>query len=190
MFTLFKPAAPKAETPELVRRADSFAALAHGATGQVRRYSGEPYIVHPRSVAARVRLVPGHSPEWIAAALLHDCPAETAHGVAEIREHFGNEVATLVDGVTEQAPAGLDGRARRKRYEAERLAACPAPVQTLKVADFLDNAFELVRLDPRFAQTYLPENLYLIERLEKAYEPFREKAMALIESGLRQLSFV
>ena len=58
----------------LVIKADTFADLSH--SGQVRKYTGEPYIVHPREVATLVSTV-AHTPEMLAAALLHDVVEDT-----------------------------------------------------------------------------------------------------------------
>src|SRR3974390_1144646 len=81
---------------ELVTRAFHFAAAAH--EGQQRR-SGEPFITHPVGVAkicVELRL----DEETIAAALLHDVVEDTEITIETIREEFGDEIASLVDGVT------------------------------------------------------------------------------------------
>jgi (p)ppGpp synthase/HD superfamily hydrolase len=81
---------------ELERRALEFAIAAHASIDQRRKYTGEPYIVHPIAVAALVRSVP-HTPEIIAAAYLHDVVEDTPVTIEEIRAEFGDEVAALVD---------------------------------------------------------------------------------------------
>ncbi len=81
----------------LVERAYAFAYEAH--KGQVRK-SGEPYIIHPISVAQTLADLMLDA-TTIAAGLLHDC-AEDCDGVTvdSIKQMFGSEVALLVDGVT------------------------------------------------------------------------------------------
>ena len=80
----------------LVLEAYRFSEAAHA--GQTR-LSGEPYITHPLAVA-------GALAEWrmdaqaITAALLHDVMEDTAVSKAEIAEHFGKQVAELVDGLS------------------------------------------------------------------------------------------
>ena len=68
--------------------------------GQVR-LSGEPYIMHPVSVAEIVAGL-GLDTDSICAALLHDtvedCPDKT--DLEEITKLYGSDVALLVDGVT------------------------------------------------------------------------------------------
>src|SRR5260370_5489184 len=64
-----------------------------------RRKSGEDFIVHPVGVAkicAGMRL----DTETLVAALLHDTVEDTSASIDEVREKFGDEVCTLVDGVT------------------------------------------------------------------------------------------
>ncbi|HEY62936.1 MAG TPA: GTP diphosphokinase [Caldilineae bacterium] len=81
---------------DLVERAYQLAVTAH--EGQ-NRASGEAYIHHPLAVAgilAELNL----DPATIAAALLHDVAEDTPYDIDYIREHFGDEVARLVDGVT------------------------------------------------------------------------------------------
>ncbi len=78
---------------------DKAYALAEGAhVGQTRR-SGEPYIVHPVSVAA-ILLDMGLDTQCLTAALLHDVVEDTDIPLEKITAEFGREVAQLVDGVT------------------------------------------------------------------------------------------
>ena len=81
----------------LVEKAYKFAEQAHA--GQVRK-SGEPYFIHPVSVASILTDLMIDAPT-IAAGFLHDtvedCPGIT---LDTIRQEFGDEVAQLVDGVT------------------------------------------------------------------------------------------
>src|SRR3954471_21214448 len=80
----------------LIIRAYAEAANAH--TGQLRN-SGEPYIEHPLSVAMIVAEL-GLDDITIAAALLHDAVEDPRLSLDELRSHFGNDVAEIVDGVT------------------------------------------------------------------------------------------
>ena len=81
---------------EQVRLAYRFADQAH--LGQVRD-GGEPYITHPIAVAAQCA-------EWkldaqaLMAALLHDALEDCGVTKVELIEHFGSQVAELVDGLT------------------------------------------------------------------------------------------
>jgi GTP pyrophosphokinase len=66
----------------------------------VRRRSGEPYILHPIEVANIVVNNIGLGYKSISAALLHDVVEDTDYTVDDIRNLFGDKIATLVDGLT------------------------------------------------------------------------------------------
>ena len=79
-----------------IEKAYRIADTAH--TGQFRK-SGEPYIIHPLSVAlilADLEL----DKETIVGGLLHDVVEDTVMTEEEIEQEFGREVALIVDGVT------------------------------------------------------------------------------------------
>jgi len=81
---------------ELVRRAYDFAEAAH--QGQLR-VSGEPYITHPLATAqilAEMRL----DTTIIVAGLLHDVPEDTPVTLAEVKKNFGEDVASIIAGIT------------------------------------------------------------------------------------------
>ena len=82
---------------EIVQKAFEFANEAHK---NVRRRSGEPYILHPIAVARIVVGDIGLGCKSIAAALLHDVVEDTAFTSEDIRNLFGDKIASLVDGLT------------------------------------------------------------------------------------------
>lgn len=86
---------PQANTKK-IRAAYECAAKAH--EGQKRK-NGEPYIIHPVSVA-EIIVEMGLDTDSICAGLLHDCIEDTQFGYREIENKFGTTVAELVDGVT------------------------------------------------------------------------------------------
>ena len=61
----------------IVEKARVFATAAHAAVGQLRKYTFEPYIVHPAEVFAIVSTVDGATEEMMAAAWLHDTVEDT-----------------------------------------------------------------------------------------------------------------
>ena len=82
---------------EVVQRAYEFANEAHK---NVRRRSGEPYMLHPIAVAQIVVDDIGLGYKSISAALLHDVVEDTDYTVEDLRERFGDKIASLVDGLT------------------------------------------------------------------------------------------
>src|SRR6202034_4356524 len=106
-----------------------------------RRRSGEEFIVHPVSVAkicAGMRL----DTETLCAALLHDTVEDTSASLSDIEEHFGDEVAGLVDGVTKLTELTFQSRdeAQAENYRKMMVAmASDIRVILIKLADRLHN---------------------------------------------------
>lgn len=137
--------------------------------GQVRKYTGNPYSDHLAEVAGIVAAVAAGLtvPAWlaIATAWLHDCVEDQGVTKQEIGALFGPRVAT---GVMLLSDLETGNRAERKAASRDRLAAAPAWVQSIKVADLISNTSSIVKHDPKFAQTYLAEKRLLLGVLTKA----------------------
>jgi RelA/SpoT family (p)ppGpp synthetase len=94
--------------------------LARQEHGDQRRKSGEPFFIHPLTVAYYLAEFRLDAPALIA-ALLHDAAEDTRLSIAEIEERFGSEVARLVDGVTKlQAISAGVTRSGRPAAESAR----------------------------------------------------------------------
>lgn len=164
---------------DLVERARMFATAAHAAVGQLRKYTFEPYIVHPAEVAQTVAEV-GGTPEMIAAAWLHDTVEDTGVTIELVRAEFGSEVSDLVGWLTDVSRPDHGNRAARKAVDRAHTAAAPAAAQTIKLADLIANTRSIVAHDPNFAKTYLEEKRLLLEVLTKGDAGLRARAMAQI----------
>jgi (p)ppGpp synthase/HD superfamily hydrolase len=160
---------------ELVERARMFATAAHAAVGQLRKYTFEPYIVHPAEVAGIVAEA-GGTPEMIAAAWLHDTVEDTGVTSELIRAEFGDEVAMLVGWLTDVSRPDHGNRAARKAVDRAHTAAAPAEAQTIKLADLICNTKSIVAHDPKFAVTYLAEKRALLEVMTKGDPALRARA--------------
>lgn len=147
----------------IISRAYLFARNAHN--GQVRKYTGEPYIQHCRNVAKLVSGL-GGSEQMIAAAYLHDTIEDCGVNVNDIRDEFGSVVLQLVIGLTDMYTKENYpdmNRELRKKNEAARYATESIEVQTIKLCDLIDNTSCIVKYDPEFAITYLREKADLLE---------------------------
>jgi (p)ppGpp synthase/HD superfamily hydrolase len=150
---------------KLINDALIFATEKHA--GQVRKYTGTPYIFHPISVAMIVMETPGHTEEMVAAALLHDVVEDCGVLLEEIGARFGLGVQDLVYWLTDIAKPEDGNRAKRKSIEREKWARCDKPgAKTVKLADLLDNTSSVVARDPKFAKTYLEEKRLMLPLLE------------------------
>ena len=122
---------------EEIDRAFRTADLKH--QGQLRK-SGDPYITHPVAVAEILAELGLDQPTLIA-ALLHDTVEDTGYSLDELKNDFGTEVASLVDGVTK-----LDKLTYGPTAEAETLRKMviamskDVRVLVIKLADRLHNA--------------------------------------------------
>lgn len=131
---------------DMIKLAYDFAERAH--SGQKRR-SGENYIEHSLATAqtlAEMKL----NPTIIIAALLHDVPEDTDYTLDDIRENFGEEVASLVEGITKLGKIKYRGLERyienlRKMFIA---MAKDLRVILIKFADRLHNLKTLESLPP------------------------------------------
>lgn len=168
----------------LPEKALAFARKAHA--GQKRKYTGDPYIVHPIAVASLVTRV-RHTDAMVAAALLHDTREDTAVTDADIRTAFGDEVADLVDWLTDVSTSADGNRAERKKRDRDHIGAAPAAAQTIKLADVIDNSATIAALDPVFARVYLPEKIALLDVLQSGDPDLLGKAHRQLEESMRKI---
>lgn len=150
----------------VVERARVFATAAHAAVAQLRKYTNEPYIVHPAEVASIVATVP-HTEEMLAAAWLHDVVEDTGVTLETVRAEFGDKVAELVGWLTDVSRPDHGNRAARKAVDRAHSAAAPAEAQTVKLADLISNTRSILVHDEKFAKTYLEEKRLLLEVMTK-----------------------
>lgn len=166
----------------LVKRAFVYQKAAHGAVGQVRKYTGEPYWYHPARVAELVATA-GLGQNAIAAALLHDVVEDTEITIEQIKEEFGNVVADYVYRLTDVSKPHDGNRATRKRIDREHVAKGCADVHSVKVADLIDNSISIIKHDPEFAKVYLQEKRLLLDVLVKANDGLLGIARELLQRG-------
>jgi len=122
----------------MINRAYVFAANAHA---NQKRSSGEPYLEHPLAVAnilASLRL----DDKSIVTGLLHDTVEDTAVTIEDIEHRFGNEVASLVDGVTKIGQIRFTSSEHKQAENFRKMILATAKdlrVLLVKLADRLHN---------------------------------------------------
>lgn len=147
-------------------RAKEFATRSHAMIDQRRKYTGEPYIIHPAAVAELVRSVP-HTTAMLCAAWLHDVVEDTPITLNEIEHEFGHEIAALVEMLTDISGPNDGNRATRKALDKAHLATASAEAKTIKLADLVDNTHSIMAFDPHFAKVFLREKALLLEVLKE-----------------------
>jgi guanosine-3',5'-bis(diphosphate) 3'-pyrophosphohydrolase len=99
--------------------------------------AGEPYINHLLEVAALVHeATGGNDPDLIVAALLHDAIEDQGISRGTIAEQFGEDVASLVEEVTDDKSLPSDVR---KRLQVEQAGKKSTRAKILKLADKISN---------------------------------------------------
>ncbi|RYY96182.1 MAG: HD domain-containing protein [Chitinophagaceae bacterium] len=172
-----------------------FADNAHG--GQLRRYTPERYIVHPVRVMERCAEL-GATRAQQAAALLHDVLEDTRVDEEELLRFLrsvlnGEEALQTLQLVVELTDVYTTAaypqwkRRRRKEAETERMAAISGAAQTVKYADILDNAREIVRHDPNFAPKFLKECRQALRVMTAGDGALRAEALRVVQDGLDAL---
>lgn len=138
MYADFIKDYPVYANDKLIEKAFDIAEKAH--EGQKRK-SGEPYIIHPVSVArilADLKL-DGVS---ICAAMLHDVPEDTNFTIENVKSEFGEQVALIVDGVTKLKKFDFQSREEAQAESMRKMFLAMASdirVVIIKLADRLHN---------------------------------------------------
>lgn len=167
----------------IVKKAYEFAENAH--QGQTRK-SGDPYFMHPASVASILAdlLL---DPETIAAGFLHDTVEDCDNITLDmIRNEFGNDVAHLVDGVTKLEKLDFINREEQKAESLRKMILAMSKdirVVIIKLADRLHNM--------RTLRFQAPDRQIAISReTMEIYAPLAHRlGMNSIKSELEDLSF-
>ncbi len=168
---------------DMLRRAYVFSAMMHEK--QVRA-SGEPYLMHPLSVAsmlADMKL----DVETVSTGLLHDVVEDTLVTLDDISNRFGPTVAHLVDGVTKISHLG--NNVSKEVAQAENLRKMvlamvdDVRVVLVKLADRLHNMQTLQFLKPEKRKRIAKETL-------EVYAPIAHRlGMSKVRAELEDLAF-
>ena len=153
---------PKADL-ELLELAFHYADNAH--QGQLRK-SGEAYIEHSLHTAFILAEIKADFPTVIA-GLLHDVPEDTTFDLEDVKKNFGEEVATLVEGITKLSKIKYRGIERyaeslRKMF---LFMASDIRVALIKFADRLHNLRTLDHLPPEKQIRIAQESLEIYAQL-------------------------
>jgi guanosine-3',5'-bis(diphosphate) 3'-pyrophosphohydrolase len=178
----------------ILKKVEMFANNAHGS--QTRRYSADPYMVHPVRV---MHTCGNYLPQLpvLAAALLHDVLEDTPVTAKQLHDFLSGElseadaaltmtyVVELTDIYTRQAYPKWNRRKRRE-MEFERLRDVSAAAQTIKYADIIDNT-DITENDPDFARVYLNESMKLLQMIDKGHPGLRQRAIDTVSACLKRL---
>ncbi len=170
---------------ELIEKAFKVANKAHW---NLRRKSGEPYIIHPIAVAKIVNQEIGLGARSIATALLHDAVEDTDYTLEDVDRDFGPKIATLIDGLTKISSSTYD-KGTTSSLQAENFRRMlltlsdDLRVILIKIADRLHNMRTLDSMPEHKKMKVAGETIFL-------YAPLANRiGLYAIKSELEDLSF-
>lgn len=147
---------PKADV-DMLQLAHDFARAAH--KGQKRK-SGEEYFQHCLNTAFTLAQIKADF-NTIVAGLLHDVPEDTDITLEEIKKNFGEDVATLVEGITKLSKIKYRGVERYAESLRKMFMAMARDIRVvlIKFADRLHNLRTLEALPPEKQKRIAQETL-------------------------------
>lgn len=148
---------------DLIRRACLFAEKAH--TGQLRK-SGEPYYNHVFATGYNLATLKMDS-ATIAAGIMHDVLEDTSVTSEEMREEFGEEIVSLVQGVTKLGKLRYSGVERHVESLRKFFVAMSDDIRVvvIKLCDRLHNIQTLQYVSPEKQKRIALETLEIHARL-------------------------
>lgn len=126
-----------------VLQAAVFAAEKHKF--QTRKADSSSYIVHPLGVANILMKAGVTDSNVIIAAILHDTVEDTDTTIEELKDLFGEQIASIVDEVTDDKTLS---KGERKKAQIEHIRHVSVGAKLVKLADKLYNCLDLLRLPP------------------------------------------
>nr|MBP6611041.1 bifunctional (p)ppGpp synthetase/guanosine-3',5'-bis(diphosphate) 3'-pyrophosphohydrolase [Paludibacter sp.] len=159
---------------------------ANAAHKDIRRRSGEPYIMHPLAVARIVVREIGLGSTSICAALMHDVVEDTDYTVQDIERLFTPKIARIVDGLTKISGGVFAEKASEQAENFRKLLLTMSDdirVVLIKMADRLHNMRTLGSMPPAKQYKIAGETNYIYAPLAHRLGLFR------IKTELENLSF-
>ncbi|WP_242922253.1 RelA/SpoT family protein [Pontibacter liquoris] len=129
----------------------------------MRRKSGEPYILHPLAVAQIAVEEIGLGTTSIVAALLHDVVEDTEMEIADIEREFGPSVALIIEGLTKISGVFDYGTSQQAENFRKMLLTLSEDVRVIliKLADRLHNMRTLDSMARHKQLKIASETMYL-----------------------------
>jgi len=161
--------------------------IANEAHWNMRRKSGEPYILHPIAVAKIVNQEIGIGAKSIATALLHDVVEDTDYSLEDVERDFGPKIASLIDGLTKIS--STYNKEHSSSLQAENFRKMLLTISDdlrvilIKIADRLHNMRTLDSMPENKKMKVAGETIFL-------YAPLANRiGLYAIKSELEDLSF-
>ncbi|MFI3324584.1 MAG: bifunctional (p)ppGpp synthetase/guanosine-3',5'-bis(diphosphate) 3'-pyrophosphohydrolase [Clostridia bacterium] len=144
---------------ELINKAYKIADDAHKSQ---LRHSGEPYVIHPISVAC-ILVEMGMDNQSIISGLLHDVVEDTDMTLKDIQNLFGVEVAKLIDGLTKIGKIEYSTREELQAENIRKMLMAMAEDIRVIIIKFADRMHNLATLEFMSPQKQRDKSLECLE---------------------------
>ncbi len=167
---------------ELLRKAYDYSERAH--RGQMRK-SGDPYFIHPASVAGVITELRLDTAS-VCAGLLHDVAEDTLATIDDIEREFGREIGQLVDGVTKLSNLTFQSKEDKQAENFRKMVVAMARdirVLLIKLCDRIDNMRTLEHMKPEAQERIARETMEI-------YAPLANRlGISWMKTELEDLAF-
>lgn len=180
---------PQPGVPARFVAAVAFAAEKHR---HQRRKDAEasPYINHPVALAQLLSGEGGvQETDVLCAAVLHDTLEDTETTVDELIQHFGQDIAVIVQEVTDDKSLP---KAKRKQLQIEHAAHASRQAKLVKLADKICNVQDILSAPPADWDSarrieYLQWSKAVVDRLRGVHPALESVFDQLLERGFKAL---
>ena len=175
---------PRIQEPENLKLVEKAFRLADEAHKNMRRRSGEPYIIHPLEVAKIVTNQIGLGTKSVVCALLHDVVEDTEYSLQDIEDMFGEKIANIIKGLTKLSGVFENAEIKKAQNYRRLLLSLSNDIRVIliKLADRLHNMQTLVHM-PEKQKRIATETNFL-------YIPLADRlGLYNIKSQLEELTF-
>ena len=180
IINMVKNYSPNANT-DMIYIAYRFAKNAHK---DVKRKSGEPYIIHPvhtAFIAAQLEM----DVVAIAAALLHDIIEDTPYTFSDVEAFFGRNVAEIVDGVTKLTKIQYSSKEQQQMENLRKMFLAMAKDIRVVIIKLIDRLHNLRTLDYQTREKQLEKAKETLD----IYSPLAHRlGMSKLKTELEDLS--
>lgn len=170
----------------LVRKAIEFAKSKHN--GQIRKFENTPYFIHPRRVAHILYQFKEskHIEFLVSACYLHDTVEDTDTTLDEIRNEFGEFIASIVYELTSSSEKiRVKGKAK---YLADKMTKMSSYAFSIKLADRIDNVNKIATVPDKFKSKYIQETLYILSYIKENRNNITNSQQNMINEIERHIS--
>ena len=158
-------------------KAGAFANKAH--SGQYRKSSGAPYIIHPTAVMKILKSHGVKDKNILVAAMLHDTIEDSPTTYNNLKSQFNKEVADFTKEVTS---IKKDLKAIGKpEYLARKMIGMSNGALLIKLADRLHNSTDLAAMPEKSAKRQAEQTNYILIGLRSKRKNLQGTAKKLIK---------